>query len=61
MHDLHGTDPTQLRQTYAAVDHADYAGPTRRHELDHTDQEQIIQIRNRSYRSGTDHTDQEQI
>ena len=31
---LHGTDPTQ--ETCAIADHADYTGPTRQHELDHT-------------------------
>ena len=35
MQDLRSTDPTQ--ETCAtAVDHGDYTGPTRQHELDHT-------------------------
>ena len=43
MQDLYSTDPTQ-DTCPAVVDHAEYAAPTRQHELDPTDQECICPL-----------------
>ena len=47
LQDLHSTGPTQDDMFY--LDHAEYTGPTRQHELDHTGHTDHI--------DNTDHTD----